>query len=205
MTRFLLPALPAELSWFHDPVTWTQESDDQLTIQAGAGTDWFVDPDPAGSPPKDDAPCALFASSDTAFTLSAHVRVAFTATFDAGALLVRVRDTDQVWAKLCFEYSPQHQPTIVSVVTRGVSDDCNSAHLEQDSVFLRITRRQAIVAFHYSLDERFWRLVRYFTLGDAPRLLLGVSAQSPTGSGCAATFSQIRYTPTAVADLRGGA
>jgi regulation of enolase protein 1 (concanavalin A-like superfamily) len=203
MTSFHVADLPAELSWLHHPTAWTVESDesgDQVTIQAGAGTDCFVDP--AGGQRKDDAPCAFFASTDTAFTLSAHVRVAFAATFDAGVLQVRVND--DVWAKLCFEYSPQDEPMIVSVVTRGVSDDCNSARLEQDSVFLRITRWDSIVAFHYSLDSRLWRLVRYFTLGAAPRLLVGLSAQSPTGGGCTAAFSQIRYTPAAVADLRGG-
>lgn len=201
MTPFHVAVLPAALSWIHHPVAWSVESGDQLTIQAGAATDWFSDP--ASSQRKDDAPCALFAAADNAFTLSAHVRVAFASTFDAGTLQVRV--TDDVWAKLCFEYSPQHQPMIVSVVTRGVSDDCNSAHLEEDSVFLRITRRDAIFAFHYSLDGHLWHLVRYFTLGAAPRLHLGLSAQSPTGGGCAAVFSQIRYTPTAVADLRSGA
>ena len=132
----------------------------------------------------------------------AHVRVAFASTFDAGSLQVRVND--DVWAKLCFEYSPQQHPMIVSVVTRGVSDDCNSTQIEEDNVFLRITRRDAIFAFHYSLDGQLWQLVRHFALGDAPALQVGLSAQSPTGGGCTATFSQIRYTPTAVADLRSG-
>jgi regulation of enolase protein 1 (concanavalin A-like superfamily) len=180
---------------------WNVDADEQLTIQAGATTDWFSDP--AGAQRKDDAPSALFASADQEFTLSARVRVAFASTFDAGALLAHVRD--DVWAKLCYEYSPQGQPMIVSVVTRDVSDDCNSSTLAEDSVFLRITRRQAILAFHYSLDGHVWQLVRYFTLGDAPRMSLGFSAQSPTGSGCVAVFSQIRYSSTAVSDLRSGA
>ena len=67
-----------------------------------------------------------------------------------------------------------------------------------------ITRRDAIFAFHYSLDGRRWQLVRYFTLGDAPQLQAGFSAQSPTGAGCKVAFSQIHYAPTAVADLRSG-
>jgi regulation of enolase protein 1 (concanavalin A-like superfamily) len=201
MTSFSLAALPAECSWFHTPVAWTVESDDQLTIQAGATTDWFSAPD--GSQRKADAPCALFPSADNELTLSAHVRVDFASTFDAGALVVRV--TDDVWAKLCFEFSPQRLPMIVSVVTRDLSDDCNSVQLERDNVYLRITRRAAIFAFHYSLDGRLWHLVRYFTLGDAPYLLVGLSAQSPTGSGCSAAFSQICYFPTAVSDLRSGA
>ena len=200
MTTFHLTALPGELSWVHPPLVWTADSDDQLTIQAGAETDLFIDP--AGGARKDNAPSALFASSERHFTLSAQVQVAFAATFDAGALQVRVRD--DMWAKLCFEYSPQHQPMVVSVVTRGVSDDGNSAQLAEDNVFLRITRREAVLAFHYSLDGQRWQLVRYFTLGDAPQLHLGLSAQSPTGNGCTVFFSQIRYTATAVADLRSG-
>ena len=200
MTTFPLTTVPAELSWRHSPVMWNVGADDQLTIQAGAATDWFNDP--AGAQRKDDAPSALFVSADQEFTLSASVHVAFASTFDAGALLAHVRD--DVWAKLCFEYSPQRQPMIVSVVTRDVSDDCNSSPLAEDSVFLRITRRKAILAFHYSLDGHVWHLVRYFTLGDAPRMSLGFSAQSPTGSGCVAIFSQIHYRSTAVSDLRSG-
>jgi hypothetical protein len=179
---------------------WNVDAEDQLTIQAGATTDWFSDP--AGVQRKDDAPSALFVSTDQEFTLSARVRVTFASTFDAGALLARV--SDDVWAKLCFEYSPQRQPMIVSVVTRDVSDDCNSSPLAEDSVFLRITRRKAILAFHYSLDGLVWQLVRYFTLGDTPRMSLGFSAQSPTGSGCVAVFSQIHYSPAAISDLRSG-
>jgi uncharacterized protein len=200
VTTFHLTTVPAELSWRHSPIMWSVEAEDQLTIQAGAATDWFSDP--AGAERKDDAPSALFTSTDQEFTLSARVRVAFASTFDAGALVAHVRD--DVWAKLCYEYSPQGQPMIVSVVTRDVSDDCNSSPLAEDSVFLRITRRKAILAFHYSLDSHVWQLVRYFTLGDAPRMSLGFSAQSPTGSGCVAVFSQIHYRPTAVTDLRNG-
>jgi regulation of enolase protein 1 (concanavalin A-like superfamily) len=101
MTTFHLTAIPAELSWRHSPVMWNVDLDDQLTIQAGATTDWFSDP--AGSQRKDDAPSALFASADQEFTFSARVGVAFASTFDAGALLAQVRE--DVWAKLCFEYS----------------------------------------------------------------------------------------------------
>ena len=200
MTAFHLTTLPAELSWRHNPVAWNVDAEEQLTMKAGAATDWFNDP--AGSPRKDDAPSALFVSTDQRFTLSARVSVAFASTFDAGALLARV--SDDVWAKLCFEYSPQHQPMVVSVVTRGVSDDCNSAPIAGDSVFLRITRREAILAFHYSLDGLVWQLVRYFSLGDAREMTLGFSAQSPTGSGCVAAFARIQYSASAVSDLRNG-
>jgi hypothetical protein len=50
--------------------------------------------------------------------------VEFASVYDAGVLLVHA--SERQWAKLCFEYSPQQRPTLVTVVTRGTSDDCNS-------------------------------------------------------------------------------
>jgi regulation of enolase protein 1 (concanavalin A-like superfamily) len=197
-----LETLPADLSWLHEPVAWTVEGGDALNIEAGAATDWFFNPD--GSQRIDNAPAALFPSTDTAFTLSAQVQVSFGATYDAGTLQVRINE--EVWAKLCFEFSPQGQPMVVSVVTRGLSDDSNAAIITGSSVYLRVTRQETIFAFHYSLDGRFWHFVRYFSLGalgDEP-LRVGFAAQSPTGAGCTATFTQIRYMPRAVADLRSG-
>jgi hypothetical protein len=73
---------------------------------------------------KGNAPAALFLPPDQDFSLRVRVTVDFGATYDAGVLCVYAQD--QTWANLCFEYSPQNQPMIVSVVTRGASDDCNS-------------------------------------------------------------------------------
>jgi regulation of enolase protein 1 (concanavalin A-like superfamily) len=108
------------------------------------------------------------------------------------------------WAKLCFEYSPQGEPMIVSVVTNGVSDDCNSVPLARNDIYLRITRLGQALAFHYSEDGRYWRLVRYFTLRNTENLRAGFSSQSPTGQGCHAAFDQIAYRPAAVKDVRSG-
>jgi regulation of enolase protein 1 (concanavalin A-like superfamily) len=98
------------------------------------------------------------------------------------------------WAKLCFEVSPQRQPMIVSVVTRGLSDDCNSLPIHGNSVYLRIHRRNSVWAFHYSLDGQYWQFVRYFNLGAEARQV-GFSAQCPTGQGCRADFTSIQYRP----------
>ena len=56
------------------------------------------------------------------------------------------------WAKLCFEYSPQREPMVVSVVTRGLSDDCNSFVVDGATVWLRIARVGSAFAFHASTD-----------------------------------------------------
>jgi regulation of enolase protein 1 (concanavalin A-like superfamily) len=145
---------------------------------------------------------ALLGEPSGDFLLSARVRVDFAATFDAGVLLVR-RD-ERHWAKLCFEYSPQGEPTVVTVVTRGVSDDCNSFAVEGHDVWLRVARMGDCFAFHASTDGVFWRMVRYFTLEDGASAAVGFEAQSPTGEGCRASFEEIRFETRRLGELRSG-
>jgi hypothetical protein len=111
---------------------------------------------------------------------------------------------DRRWAKLCLEYSPQEEPTIVSVVTSGSSDDANAFVVPGDQAWLRIARLGPAFAFHASRDGRRWQLVRYFRLdgGDEPRV--GFEAQSPLGDGCVVTFDEIRFEAGRLTDLRGG-
>ena len=195
-----LSSIPAPLSWENQPSSSADNGGQELSITSGAETDWFVDP--AGGQVKNNAPLAPFAPPDPAFSLQARVTVDFAATYDAGTLFVHAHDA--LWAKLCFEYSPQQHPMIVSVVTRGLSDDCNSVGVANNSVYLRIYRHGQALAFHYSLDGNHWHLVRFFSLGDSGPLQIGFSSQSPTGQGCHVRFSEIRYTPGMLSDLRNG-
>jgi hypothetical protein len=195
-----LPSIPAILSWRNHPLPGEIETENQLRIIAGTNTDWFADP--ADGSAKTSAPVALFTPPDESFLFAAQVTVEFASTYDAGVLFVHERD--DLWAKLCFEYSPQRQPTIVSVVTRDLSDDCNSAAIDANTVYLRIYRRAHIFAFHYSHDNRYWHLVRYFTLGRLDHLQIGFSAQSPAGTSCAVLFREINYRPGTLHDIRNG-
>lgn len=200
MEPIAMESLPDSLLWINDPVDWQLAADGTLTIEAGPETDWFADP--AEDVTKDNAPAALFCTTDEYFTLRARVVVNFASTFDAGVLQMRVSET--IWAKLCFEYSPQGRPMIVSVVTRGRSDDCNSVVVEGNEVFLRVARLGRTIAFHYSMDGYYWHMVRYFTLGSPAQLQLGFSSQSPTGSGCLAKFADIVYASRRLNDIRNG-
>ena len=110
---------------------------------------------------------------------------------------------ERTWAKLALELSPQGEPMVVSVVTRGTSDDCNSRVVAGNSLWLRIARIGAAHAFHASSDGERWDLVRHFSL-DEPQLELGFEAQSPTGEGCRAVFSDVRLEARTLADLRSG-
>ncbi len=200
MTSFSLPGIPAELQWKNTPLDWTVEAGGSLSILAGKGTNWFIDPSGGG----DDGtgPAALFTPPDERFLLSARVKVDFAWVFDAGVLFMYA--APNYWAKLCFEYSPQRQPMIVSVVTRGVSDDCNSVVIDGQEVYLRIAQTPQTTAFHYSPDGRYWHMVRYFTLGKVDHLQVGFLSQSPTGDQCKTVFSEISYQPGVLADNRGG-
>lgn len=196
-----LSVLPDELQWKNDPVDWKVGADNSLSITAGAKTDWFVEP--SGSDwVKSNAPAALFNPPGGDFLLSAKVTVNFTSTFDAGVLMLYERD--DLWGKVCFEYSPQNQPMIVSVVTRGFSDDCNSTVIDGNSVYLRVARLKTAFVFHYSLDGTYWNFVRYFTLGTVENLRVGFLAQSPWGEGCNAVFSEIAYRLDTLKELRNG-
>ena len=197
---FTISSIPAELSWVNKHSGSFNDGEHLISITSGVETDWFIDP--AGGQAKTNAPIALFVPPDPAFIFQARVTVGFAATYDAGVLFVFANDVQ--WAKLCFEFSPQKQPMIVSVVTREVSDDCNSVVVGNNSVYLRAYRNNDNFAFHYSLDGNYWHFVRYFRLGDSGRLQIGFSSQSPTGKGCKVDFSNILYKPGILPDLRNG-
>ncbi len=195
----ILFGIPAPLRWDLPPVAWSGDGDRPLTITAGPRTDLFVNPQ--GNEATLNAPRLLFTPQGD-YTLSARVTVDFAATFDAGVLLLYA--DERRWAKICFEFSPQRQPMVVSVVTRGDSDDANAFTVAGNQVFLRIARLGRAFAFHASGDGAVWQMIRHFTLGDEGGVQAGFLSQSPTGAGCTATFDAIRFTAERLADLRSG-
>jgi len=197
----ILAAYPGPLSWKNAPVSFRILGDDSIALESGPATDWFVDPVDVNWD-KDSAPCALFTPPDREFLFSAKVKVPFASMFDAGTIHLRVGE--KLWGKLCFEFSPQGKPTVVSVVTHGKSDDCNGPTIDGNEVYLRVAVTPGSIAFHYSTDGAFWNMARFFTLGDHTGMRVGLSAQSPCGKGCEAVFSEIRYRAGRLSDNRSG-
>jgi len=192
-----LDALPMPLEWLNSPVASDVASDGALTITAAGRTDHFVDPSDGTS--TGSAPL-LLAAVEGDFQLSARVAADLRATFDAGTLfLFGAGDT---WAKLAVELSPAGTPTVVSVVTRGLSDDCNHWPARADGTWLRVSRTGTAYALHASADGHRWELVRHFALSGPVRV--GFGSQSPTGDGCTATFSDVRFCAEGITDLRDG-
>jgi uncharacterized protein len=194
-----IDAMPMPLRWLAPAARWRSQGS-TLELAAHPRTDWFVDPVGARDPALDGA--ALVGDVDGDFLLSARVGVGFASTFDAGVLMVHASDT--TWAKLCFELSPQREAMVVSVVTRGVSDDANGFVVSGGEAWLRIARMGSAFAFHASTDGKEWRLVRHFALGIDGEVAVGFEAQSPTGDGCDVRFDEIRFEPRTLGDLRDG-
>jgi regulation of enolase protein 1 (concanavalin A-like superfamily) len=194
-----ISSLPFALDWALEPHAW-ELAGDKLIITSGARTDLFADP--GRSEVSRNMP-RLTGSVSGDFMFSARVTAGHKATFDAGALLLSADDDH--WAKLAFELSADGLARVVSVVTRSLSDDCDSFVVPDGHIWLRISRIGPMFALHASADGTKWTFVRQFALGQLTAdVAVGFSAQSPTGEGCTATFDDIRFTPDPPADLRDG-
>jgi len=188
-----------ELGWHVTPTGPSEVGDAAIAFAAGPRTDLFVDP--GGAEAQAGAPLLLGRPSGD-FRLSARVSAKLAATFDAAALVVWASPTS--WGKLALEYSPQREPTIVSVVTRGVSDDANSFAIRDPVAWLRLSRRGETIAFHASIDGLWWSLVRYCTFDGAGDAYAGFLVQSPTGEGAHGRFDRIEWSDEPVRELRDG-
>ncbi|WP_018882922.1 DUF1349 domain-containing protein [Paenibacillus massiliensis] len=178
-----------QLSWMHEPSSWTFTQEGELVIDTPAKADFFKDP--AGKHIVHSAPF-LYLNVDSSFELTTQVKVDMRHQYDSGCLMLMADENN--WAKLCFESNGEY-PTIVSVVTQhGFSDDCNSERVNVEQPYLRITKAGRVVSFHYSVDGENWKLIRYFGMGAEGPFMAGVVAQSPTGLGCQVSFKHLKLS-----------
>ena len=184
----VLHGIPGPLEWKNTPLTSAVDGSGALSITAGKQTNWFISP--LDGDKSENSPKLLFKPAED-FVLSAKVTVDFQSQWDAGTLVLYANDT--VWAKLCFEMSIEKQPTIVSVVTRGLSDDNNSIAIHGNTVYLKIAKVGQGIFFYASTDGKKWTTIRAFSLLPAQQILAGFSSQSPLGEKCKTVFSEIEY------------
>jgi regulation of enolase protein 1 (concanavalin A-like superfamily) len=194
-----IEGIPIDLYWINEPEDWSV-TDKEFSITARGKTDFFIDP--RNEYKVLNAPAAIFSPADT-FLLYAKVRVEFHSDYDAGSLLVF--DNEKAWAKLCFEMSPAGNRMIVSVVNNNISDDANHIKISSESVFIRMAGLgNKTFAFFYSIDGKYWELVRYFYFEGSGKPRVGFSSQSPTGIECTSTFSEIIYQEKILVNIRDG-
>ncbi|KQV27113.1 hypothetical protein ASC97_24615 [Rhizobium sp. Root1203] len=180
---------------------------DCLSMEAQPQTNYFVNPD--GSPADHTAPVAALVVEAPVFSLYARVSTRLGSLYDAAGLIVETGDpaggSAGEWGKCVIELSPFLRPTIVSVVTREVSDDANGEELRTPEAHLRVHRNGPILAFHWSVNGAVWKLARLFSLKgmDGP-LRAGMIVQAPMGDALTAVFSGICLETGVPIDLRNG-
>lgn len=183
------------LSWMNEPCEWSVR-DGLLSMTAPAGGDFFNDP---GSDSVVATAPFLHAVLKGDFVAVVRLSVEMAAQCDSGCLMALADESN--WAKICFEYM-NGAPTIVTVVTRSRSDDCNSKAIEAEAPYLRLARSGSRFAFHYSEDGESWELVRYFAMDVPDELKVGLVAQAPFADRCQATFHSFDTSEEVVADVK---
>jgi len=206
------------------------EEKQSITITTTKETDWFNPPPPpdntdntnqtttASSPASlSNAPALVFPAPPACdWQLSAKVTIHHKYLFDAGTIFIHQGPND--WCKLCFEYSPEEVPVVVSVVTRDISDDANGPPIitnnnnngnnnnNNNSINLRVSKySSSVIAFHYSFDAgKYWTLHRAFSMRGGDPMSVGFLAKAPVGDSCTAIFLEVKFTETTLGNLRDG-
>jgi hypothetical protein len=189
-----IATIPYQLRWENNPLSYSIK-DNELIILAGEKTDMFRDPNVTYN--TDNAPKLMF-KADADFVLSAAIEHAFINKWDGGAIVIK---SDSVnWIKFCFEKDYTGAKRVVSVVTRNISDDCNSVEINSNKVFYKVAKADNVITLYYSTDGESWFLVRHFQFETKSDFEVGFLAQSPTGSECEVRFSNIKYQAKKIKD-----
>ena len=190
--------IPFPLYWENKPLQY-EISDHSVMITAGPKTDMFRDPNVTYN--TDNAPKLLF-RPDTDFVFSTSINHAFANKWDAGAIVVKQDSLN--WVKFCFEKDYTGANRVVSVVTKNISDDCNSVELKSNKVYFKIAKADNVITLYYSEDNKKWLLVRHFQFNETMPIQLGLLAQSPTGDACKVVFGDILYINKKISDPYSG-
>jgi regulation of enolase protein 1 (concanavalin A-like superfamily) len=193
-----ISSIPHQLYWNNDPKSFSIKSD-VFTIVAGGKTDMFRDPNVTYN--TDNAPKLMF-RPDENFVLSTAIEHSFSSKWDGGAIVLRADSIN--WVKFCFEKDYTGARRVVSVVTKDISDDCNSVEILANKVHYKIAKADNVITLYYSTNGSKWFLVRHFQFNAEGPYELGFLAQSPTGKSCTVTFSDIRYSNKKIKDPYAG-
>ncbi len=185
--------------WMNPPEAF-RVMNNSIQVAAGKGTDFFNNPE--NGEVTATAPL-LFREVSGDFVATTLVKPNFSDTWNAAALMVHADSVN--WIKLAFENSDATGKSIVTVVTRGVSDDANGVILEKrDAVWLRMIRKGDTFAMHWSEDGNAYKMARLSKLPAAEKVKVGMEAQCPAGEGTTHEFLYFSMENKTVKDLRKG-
>lgn len=185
--------------WMNEPEEY-KFADNFLHIISDKGSDFFNNPEnkeiTASAP-------FLYTEMPGDFIATALVKPDFSDTWNAGALMVHINSAN--WIKFAFENSDATGKSIVTVVTREISDDANGVILnDYDSIWLKIIKKGNLYAMHWSGDGREYYMARLTTLPAVQNVKIGIEAQCPVGNPATHEFLFFSLEEKTVDDLRRG-
>ena len=189
--------LVSEFSWMNQPQSFGVQNN-SLRITVNKGTDFFNSPEDStvvGSAP------FLYKEVEGDFVAKALVEPDFSAQWNAVAVMLHLDSLN--WIKLAFENSDATGPGIVSVVTKGNSDDANGAILNGEKrVWLALVRKGNIYSMHWSVDGENFRMARLTSMPHQNAVKIGIEAQSPVGDSAMHQVHHFEIQERTVNDLR---
>ncbi len=189
-----ITTIPHPLRWENTPLSYSLKND-ELVLVAGEKTDMFRDPNVTYN--TDNAPKLVFKADDD-FVLSACIEHYFTNKWDGGAIILKSDNLN--WVKFCFEKDYTGAKRVVSVVTKNISDDCNSVAISANKVFYKVAKAANVITLYYSTNGLNWFLVRHLQFDAKSGFEVGFLAQSPVGTKCEVRFSNIQYQSKKIKD-----
>ena len=166
----------SQFTWLNPPLSH-EIKDSSLSVTVGEGTDYFNNPEDGSI-----TASAPFLNKEIQgdFVAKALVEPDFSSQWNAVALMVYLDSLH--WIKFAFENSDATGPSMVSVVTRGTSDDANGAILkDQSRIWLALVRKGGLYSMHWSEDGEQYYMTRLTQLPNAETIQLGLEMQSPVG------------------------
>ncbi len=189
----------AGFKWLNTPKSYEIDKD-YLLVTATGNTDFFINPVDLSS--SDSAPF-FYREISGDFVAITKVSPDLSLKWNAATFMVII-DPDN-WIKFGFENSDATGPSIVSVVTRGTSDDANGVILENTtSVWLKLIRKDNNYAMHWSLDGVKYHMARLAAMRTTDTVKLGLEAQCPVGEKAVHKFEYLNIKSETVEDLRAG-
>lgn len=170
----------------------------QVLLTAVKGTDFFNDM--ISGKNNDNAPRLVFQPKGD-FVLSAKFTGKFSGNYDGGALILY--NDIMSSAKLTFEKSRGTQ-SLWSTVTKGPADDVHHRSFKEDTMYLKIARKQTMYFFYSSNDGKHWDIMRTFVLDKNDNTKVGLLAQAPEAKEFTLRISDIRYSAKTFSDYWQG-
>ncbi|NNJ89570.1 MAG: DUF1349 domain-containing protein [Eudoraea sp.] len=187
----------AAYNWLNEPQSY-KIVDNSLVVTVAKGTDFFNNPEDDSI--TSSAPF-LYKILEGDFVAKVLVRPDFSSQWNAVALMVYLDDLN--WIKFAFENSDATGPGIVTVVTKGTSDDANGVIIENmDEIWLAIVKKNDIYSMHWSEDGENYTMARLTKMTESEEVKIGIEFQSPVGDTATHTVRYFETEMRTIQDLR---